>query len=238
MGIKLERKKKRVFLLTFIYRLSKFPFASKRRKLKLFLDLEWVFDRLSLEYSYKVFSADEHPARIITKKFLLQFIRAEDTVLDLGCNAGYITDMIAEKAKYVVGVDHSESLIEIAKKGVKRNNVEFHCGEAYEFLLSNKKQFDVLILSHILEHLDTPSDFINKFKMFFNYIYIEVPDFDKSYLNHYRKKMGLSLIYSDGDHINEFDRNDLRQLLAGCNIEIVQAEYIYGLQRLWCRVKK
>jgi len=238
MGVRLNRKKKRVFLLTFIYRLSKIPFAGKKQKLKLFLNLEWIFDRLAMEYSYKTFSPQDHPARICTRGFLYRYVKPTDTVLDLGCNTGSISQILAERAKHIVGLDYDKPLIDIAIQNNKHANVEFHHGEAYDYLKNNKTQFDVLILSHILEHLDAPADFLNKFKGFFNYIYIELPDFDKTYLNHYRQKLGLELVYTDGDHVNEFDRYELQALLKECNIEIVSAEYIYGIQRLWCMVSK
>lgn len=108
-------------------------------------------------------------------------------------------------------------------------------GEALEFLSSNEKRFNVLILSHILEHLDNPKEFLMKFNGYFQCIYIEVPDFDRYYLNHYRKDLGLKLIYSDDDHVSEFDRDELKILLTECRIEITKEEYKHGVQRLWCR---
>ncbi len=108
-------------------------------------------------------------------------------------------------------------------------------GEALEFLSSNEKRFNVLILSHILEHLDNPKEFLMKFNGYFQCIYIEVPDFDRYYLNHYRKDLGLKLIYSDDDHVSEFDRDELKIILTECRIEITKEEYKHGVQRLWCR---
>jgi hypothetical protein len=64
-----------------------------------------------------------------------------------------------------------------------------------------------------------------------------VPDFDRYYLNHYRKDFKLPIIYSDDDHISEFDREEIKQLLRDCNIELIESEFIYGVQKFWCRVK-
>ncbi len=102
MGIKLSRKKPKNFLLSLIYRLQKLLPMSSKAKFKLFLDLEWIFDRLSHEESFKNYSPNQHPPRLLSIKFLLPNFTSNDTVLDLGCNSGDISFMITEKAKEVV----------------------------------------------------------------------------------------------------------------------------------------
>lgn len=238
MGIKIARKKPGNMLLSVIYRLSMIPVLSKKRKLKLFLNLEWVFDRLAHEYSHKYYSVDTHPCRITSLKFILDNVKGSDTVLDLGSNLGDMSFKIAEKAKLVVGIDHNKVAVEHARNKYTKDNLEFHVANAYTFITEHEKPFDVLILSHIIEHLDDPKDFLMKFKNHFRNIYIEVPDFDRYYLNHYRKDLQMSLIYSDDDHVSEFDRYELGQILNDCNIEIIKSEYILGVQKLWCAVRK
>ena len=236
MGIKLTREKKRHILLSIAYKLKKVLFLSPEKRLKLFLDLEWVFDRLAHEESFKIYAADEHPFRAQSKKFILDKISTDHQVLDLGCKYGVISDYIAKKAKKVVGIDYDSDAIKIAKETYQRENLDFEVGEAYDYLMQDNLKFDVMILSHVLEHLDDPKDFILKFKDFFQYIYIEVPDFDKHYLNQYRLDMGNSLIYSDNDHITEFDRLELRDLIKSCGMKIIDEQYRFGVQKIWCSV--
>jgi len=207
---------------------------NQKAKFKLFLDLEWIFDRLSHEMSFKYYSHAEHPFRQASKKFILDNISDKDTVLDLGCNLGDISAMIAENAKEVIGIDYNKVAIEKAKQKYTKENLKFYNVEALEFLKNNSIHFDILILSHILEHLDNPKDFLINFKNYFKQIYIELPDFDRVHLNHYRKDLGVSLIYSDDDHVTEFDRDELKTLLNECNIKIVKEEYRFGVQKLWC----
>ncbi|MBI3500635.1 MAG: methyltransferase domain-containing protein [Bacteroidetes bacterium] len=236
--MKLPRHKKRNLLLSVIYRLHKIFFLSKNTKLKLYLNLEWIFDRLAHEMSFKVYAPDKHPFRIHSKKFILEFINENHSVLDLGCHIGDISFIIAQKAKKVIGIDYSKDAITKAKIKYQKDNLIFHHCEASEFLKNNKEHFDILILSHILEHLNNPEEFLLKYKNYFNHIYIEVPDFDRYYLNHYRKDLGLNLIYSDEDHISEFDRYELNKLLNHCGLKILKAEYIFGMQKIWCEVNK
>lgn len=236
MGIKLSRKKERNLLLTVIYRIHKLlPFSSKA-KLKLYLDLEWIFDRLSHETSFSYYEEEEHPVRVQSKEFILNQISASHNVLDLGCKYGNMAYYISKKAKNVVGLDFDENAIKIAQQTYKAENLTFVVAEALNYIEQQSFQFDVLILSHILEHLEHPKSFLQDFTKHFKLIYIELPDFNKTYLNLYRQKVGNKLIYSDTDHISEFDRFELQELIAECGLKIVDSEYIYGIQKIWCTV--
>ncbi|MCD6067373.1 MAG: metW [Bacteroidetes bacterium] len=236
MGIKIPRKKPAVFILTLIYRLHKLLPLRAEKKFRLYLNLEWIFDRLAHEMSFKIYKPADHPIRLHSKPFILQQITPQSVVLDLGCNLGEITHFIAEKAAEVTGIDYSEKAIAIARSRYQRDNLSFVHAEALGFLTSNKKKFDTLILSHILEHLDEPETFLMRHKDFFKQIYIELPDFDRYYLNQYRVDQKLKLIYSDNDHVTEFNRYELMDLLERCGLQVVRSEYIYGLQKVWCRV--
>lgn len=238
MGVKIERKKRRLFWLSAINRLHKILPLPKKTKLKMYLNLTWIFERLSHETSFSYYNTENHPVRLLPKRFIYKYMDRGFTVLDLGCSAGQISHVLAERVKKVVGIDYDKQAIDKAKMSYKRDNLEFYHGEAFEFLANNRDHFDLLFLSHILEHLDNPKEFLLKFKDFFDYIYVELPDFDRYFLNHYRKDLKLQLIYTDDDHVSEFDRYELRDLLAECGIEILDSVYIYGDQQLWCRVKK
>lgn len=235
MGVKLQRAKSRKIWLSVLYRFFSLPFASKSVKQKMFLNLEWLFDRLSHENSFNLYDDARHPVRKSTRDYLLDRIQNLDVVLDLGCDKGVMSNYLADKAKKVVGIDYHEYAINIAKSNYQKDNLEFVVDEALHFLEKRKEEFSTLILSHILEHLDDPHQFLMDFKGYFQNIYIEVPDFERHYLNQYRKDLDLSLIYSDDDHITEFDRNEMSALLSDCGIEILESEFRHGVQRFWCK---
>ena len=238
MGIKLERQKPRHVLLSIAYLLKKILPLSNEKKFKLFLDLEWIFERLAHEESFKIYNADNHPVRASSKSFILEYITNKHLVFDLGCKYGEISNFISEKAKHVTAVDNNRDSIKIAKNRYNRSNLTFEFGDAYDYLSNQDLKFDILILSHILEHLDNPKQFLVKFKHFFKSIYIEVPDFDRNYLSKYRLDNNINLIYSDNDHVTEFDRTELSSLIAECGLKILKEEYRFGVQKLWCQVKK
>jgi len=237
MGIKLKRQKRRNILLSIIYRIHKLFPISATKKLKLYLDLEWIFDRLSHETSFDFYDEEKHPVRVHSKEFILNQISASHIVLDLGCKYGNMANYIAKKANRVIGIDFDEKAIDIANKTYKSDNLTFVVAEALSYIKEQSYKFDVLILSHILEHLNDPKTFLQDFTKYFSLIYIELPDFNKTYLNLYRQKVGNSLVYTDTDHISEFDRFELRKLIDACGLHIVQEEYIFGVQKIWCSTK-
>jgi len=238
MGIKIDRKKPRLIWASFFYRLHTILPLNNKAKFKLYLNMTAMFERLSHQMSFKNFGPHNHPHRTHARIFRDKFLNKEFTVLDLGCATGDISNELAEKTKKVVGIDHNPVSVKEASRKHQRENLEFYQGDAQEFLQKNNAKFDLLILSHILEHLDNPKDFLLKFKDYFGYIYIEVPDFDKTYLNHYRKELNMRLIYTDDDHVSEFDRYELLEILKECNITVVEALYRFGIQHLWCKVEK
>jgi SAM-dependent methyltransferase len=231
MGVKLQRAKPRNLLASILYRLKYLP-ISRERRLRFFLNLEWITDRLAHETSYELLG-EEHPLRVRGVDHILGLIDPSHSVLDLGCSRGEITKKIAEKARVVVGVDHSAEKIGYAKQ-FENEKLSFFHGDAEEFLDSEDRVFDVLILSHVLEHLDNPAEFLDRFVPRFKYVYVEVPDFDKSIANRIRQDMGIGLIYTDDDHVTEFDREEIASLLEKSGLRILSSEHRYGVQRYWC----
>lgn len=236
MSIFLNRSKKKSILNSFIYRVAHLPLASYEFRFKLFLNLEWIFNRLSHEFSYLCFNADTHPIRLSGQSFLLSKILPEHNVLDLGCNQGDISYLLSKNCQRVVGIDIDKNVIDIANQKHKNHNLSFLCEDLYDYLSKKSEPFDVLILSHIIEHLDNPIDFLKKNKNYFKLIYVEVPDFDNVYLNKYREKFNLNLIYSDNDHVVEYTREDLMDIFKSIKLDIVSSEYRYGVQKYWCKV--
>lgn len=238
MGVQINRKKKKTFWLSFFYHFQKIWPMSKKQKFKLFLQWEWIFDRLAHEMSFSNYKVDDHPFRKYSFRFIIENLPPNSRILDLGSNNGDISFHLSKHAQSVVGVDHNPILYNLATKIHKAHNLEFIQSDAVEYLNKKTKDFDVLILSHILEHLDDREEFLNKFKVFFKFIYIEVPDFDKTFLNHYRKDLNDELIYTDDDHVIEFDRFELEALLKKCGLKIVASEYRFGIQKIWCETKE
>ncbi len=235
MTLILERKKRRLWYKSLLYRLKMLPLPAKI-KLKMFLNLEWMFERMALEISWSVFPTEEHPMKVLNRRFISDCLLPEHSVLDLGCKQGHDAYLMATKCSRVVGIDYDTDAIAYAKEQYRRPNLDFLAIEGVNYLTRSPHKFDVLVLSHVLEHLDDPLGFLRQFRSFFKFVYIEVPDFDRSVLNHFRKSLRMELLYSDDDHISEFDRYNLMSVIEKSGLEVVRSEIMYGNMKFWCRV--
>lgn len=235
MEIEFTRTKKNNLLLRAAYLMHKLAPFSLKWKLKFYLTLEWIFTRLARESAHRFFINESGIFRANIHDFLLNQVQPQQSVLDLGCGFGEKSFHLAAKALQVTGIDKNQLSIIEAQRRYKKENLTYITGDAYDFLKQNKKPFDILILSHILEHLENRKDFIMKYKSFFKMIYIEVPDFESADLNIFRKAIDADLQYSDDDHVVEYGRESLINLITDCGLSIMEREYIFGVQKYWCK---
>ena len=235
MGVKLERRKKRNWLLSVVYRLSRLrPTASPETRLRVLLDLEWIFERLALEESFHVFEPRKHPVRTSSLEFWGRRLLPTDRVLDLGCNKGEMTALLAGFCREVVGIDTDAAAIAIAIAGNYAHNVSFVHGDGVAYFDAHVGRFDVVVVSHLIEHLDDPRPLLQAAARACRSVYVEVPDFERSLSNAYRHLLGSDLIYSDPDHVWEFDRRELRELVADCGLRVAEEQTSHGVIRMWC----
>lgn len=83
---------------------------------------------------------------------VLAYVEAGMKVLDAGCGDGVLSLMMLEKGAEVVGVDLSSPNIDSAKKRAGRESVQFVLGDV-ENLPFPDNSFDLVVSSHVLEHL-------------------------------------------------------------------------------------
>lgn len=233
--LKFNKRKSRETLLSLIYRFSKLPFAGKKKKFKLFLRLHWIFWRLSIEQAEKVYKLNENPARMEILKFLFGKMEKGFSVVDMGCKFGDISALLAGKTKLVIGIDHDEGAIQTATMRHNEKNLSFLFSGAFEYLGKQKEKFDVIILSHFLLQLEAPEDFLRLVKEHYRFFYLEIPDFDESSFNHYRKALGESLLYTDSYDLCVFDRDSFAAMISSCGLEILDSEFRHGVMKFWCK---
>ena len=223
MGVRLPRRKPRNLLASLAYKLDRFLPLSRQRKLDTLLDMAAVTNRLAMEH------AAELGLNIWGENaFIHSRIEPTDRALEIGCSSGRVLSTI--EAKDRVGVDYDTAAIERGKRD--HPDVTFIAGEARDYL-EKSDPFDVLILSHVLEHIDDPEQFLRTFAHRFNRIYVEVPDFEFTTNNAVRQERKRDLIYMDGDHVAEFDRDELEAIFKSVDLDVLDREFRWGFMRYW-----
>ncbi len=235
MGARLARRKRRNWLVSLVYGVSRLlPKLSPRGRLRVLLDLEWILERRAHEESFRVFDSGEHPVRTSSMGFLSRHLLRTDRVLDLGCKEGEMTALLARMCREVVGVDMDEMAIAVARARTPAENVTFEHGDGVAYFHSHSRQFDVVVVSHLIEHLDDPGPLLAAAARACRSVYVEVPDFERSFTNAYRLLLGSELLYSDADHVWEFDRRELHELVSNCGLTLRDEDTTHGVIRLWC----
>lgn len=104
-------------------------------------------------------------------QFVKKYIDNKKTkILEIGCGAGGILKYYQDKGFYVKGLDYDNSQLNYGiSKGLNLTNNKHY---------KSTEKFDLIILSHVLEHMSEPKKEIDKIKDFLSedgIIYIEIP---------------------------------------------------------------
>lgn len=143
------------------------------------------------------------------------------SILEVGAASGYNLSLYSEK-KEVKGIEPS---LRNCQSALKYYNVDMYNGMFDEYIQSeNVKKYDLIFLSHTLEHLVNPSDFIAKCKQLCNkYIFIEVPSMDYKFIE---EPLGMFC----EEHVNYFTLESLSNLMYSHGFEMVDVNYIFGIE--------
>ena len=112
-----------------------------------------------LEYDFleasKTGTLGERVFHSLRVKNMLRMIKGHDLkILDVGCGTGILLEHICKNNNHVTAVDISEYCIKKARLHAKKLNLSpmFYVGDAFK-LDFRRNQFDLIILSGVLEHL-------------------------------------------------------------------------------------
>jgi len=164
-----------------------------------------------------------HPKHRIIRydRFFLENISSKDRVIDLGCGNGHLAYAIAGRARYVCGVDLNNKNIKFAQKRFKKLNLKFIRNNICK---TDTKEYNVAVLSAVLEHIRDRVDLLNNLKC--KTVLIRVPAKDTHWYKYYKEELGLEW-RSDVTHFTEYTEESLRN-------EISQTKYqIVHLNRRW-----
>lgn len=141
------------------------------------------------------------------------------SVLEVGAASGYNLSLYSDKERK--GIEPSLKNCQLAQKYY---HVDMYNGMFSEFIKEkNSRKYDLLFLSHVLEHIVNPRDFILECEKICNkYIFIEVPTMDYKFIE---EPMGMFC----EEHVNYFTLESLCNLMSSVGFELVDVNFIFGL---------
>lgn len=97
------------------------------------------------------------PFEASKRKIISDFIPENASVLDVCCGTGRLSIELAQKCKFVTGIDFSESMISLCQKNKAKsglNNVEFVFGDASRLDRHVNEKFDYAVISLALHEME------------------------------------------------------------------------------------
>ncbi|SRR5690554_4008544 len=77
-----------------------------------------------------------------------------ENCLEIGCGTGKNTEWLITKGKSILAIDLSDKMLNIARKKVVHENVEFLKADINKVWDFTDKQFDLVVCSLVLEHIE------------------------------------------------------------------------------------
>ncbi|MFG1505553.1 class I SAM-dependent methyltransferase [Halobacteriovorax sp. ZH5_bin.2] len=133
------------------------------------------------------------------------------TVLEVGCGPGGILESFKRSGANVFGCDFDEDFMNYGRK----HSIDIRTGQ-FDSTFEHTS-FDIIVLSHLLEHIDKPLDFLSKIKKQINpggTLLIEVPGILELH-------KGVMERYFQGVHLYNFYGDYLRFILESFGFDVL-----------------
>lgn len=109
-------------------------------------------------------------------QFLKSVIKSKISVLDFGSGAGHFLKALEKFKIKSLGFETNKALVNLGKSRLKNKNLNLCNPNENIFDNSQIKNYNVLSLIHVLEHLEKPNEIIKSFKNSkFKYLYLAIP---------------------------------------------------------------
>ena len=141
---------------------------------------------------------------------------ARSTVLEIGAGEGAVLQRLADS-----GFGQRHYALEISASGVERirqrniaSLVECRQFDGYDIPYDDRT-FDLVVLSHVLEHVEHPRLLLNEAARVSRHLFVEVP------LEHNRR-LPRDFVWDSVGHINYYTAQTIRLLGQSCGHEVVE----------------
>jgi SAM-dependent methyltransferase len=213
------------FLIYRGFRLLLLPLG-KELSVKVAVRLHWIFRHLAIAVSSNNYGNDFLNSRsaIIQGKFIELYAKEGNIIVDLACGAGRYWPTISQiKGVAYLGID--ASTLHISSNQRNFPGAQFKLGNVLNS--SEIPRCEIIIASHIIEHLDDPKTFLMQLKSLCNLLIIEVPDFYSDPINIVSFNLRAPW-WSDSDHRREYSTLSLESILLESGYTILNLKQAGG----------
>jgi len=115
--------------------------------------------------------AHDHPVALLRAEnalrtpWIIQLLKkklpSECTILDLGCGAGFLTNVLAQEGFRVTGIDLSASSLKVARSKDLSHSVEYIQADVNQVPFPNES-FEAVSALDLLEHVDSPEQVVRE----------------------------------------------------------------------------
>ena len=137
-------------------------------------------------------------------------------ICEIGAFDGLLLSLFKKNDNNVFGYELNDDARVYAKK---KYNIDLK-----ENFLESKNKYDIIILSHVIEHFREPKEILIKIKSMLKengFIYIEVPNSPMPQECSYNMLMR----YLNTEHIVNFNMDNLIKFAESANLKIIRSEY-------------
>ncbi|MDV7340793.1 class I SAM-dependent methyltransferase [Terasakiella sp. A23] len=150
-------------------------------------------------------------------EFSKEFLPKDARILEIGTGAGGIPKIFQDEAGYTaLGLDFDDRYIEYGRSqgvDIRKGGIE---------MIKEDEKFNLVIVSHVLEHIVTPSKFLQDIKKILKpkgYIYIEIPSLNSVSQGAYNFDF---LNYFQNSHVNHYSVDSFKRLLHQNGLKAVK----------------
>ncbi len=167
--------------------------------------------------------------------FFVKNIEPGSCILDIGCGNGAVAFDIATKVTgvFIYGIDMDTASIEQAQQRFSMDNIRFVRGDALHDL--PEQQFDVIILSNVLEHIENRVHFLRELQQRYQprKFLIRVPMFERHWQVPLQEELGMDYRL-EKDHYIEYRQEEFLQEMTDAGLRIRHSQINWG--EIWAEV--
>jgi len=183
-----------------------------------------------------------HPKHRILryKEWFLDRIESNDVVLDVGSNTGSMPVLMADKCRYVYGIEIDPCLAKKAKEKCQNANIEIFTGDATSYYYKLCEPISCVTLSNVLEHIVNRVDFLKQIQSAVVWsnpsskkFLIRVPALERDWLAVYKKEFGVEYRL-DRTHAVEHTRKQILDEIGDAGLQVESFETRFGEYYIVC----